>query len=103
MNIRAARFRTQRGPIEEDCDCYTCRNYSAGYVHHLLRAEEQLYYRLGTIHNIHFMFRLAKQLRAAILAGTYPTFRDEFLARYTPASEKVREEQREKWKAARTR
>jgi queuine tRNA-ribosyltransferase len=102
VNIKAARFRTQRGPIEEDCDCYTCRNYSAAYVHHLLRAEEQLYYRLGTIHNIHFMLRLAKQLRAAILAGTYPTFRDEFLAHYTPASEQVREEQREKWKAART-
>jgi queuine tRNA-ribosyltransferase len=49
------------------------------------------------------MFRLAGQLRTSILAGTYPTFRDEFLARYTPASEKVREEQREKWKAARTR
>jgi queuine tRNA-ribosyltransferase len=49
------------------------------------------------------MFRLAGQLRTSILAGTYPAFRDEFLARYTPASEKVREEQREKWKAARTR
>ena len=102
VNIKAARFRTQRDPIEEDCDCYTCRNYSAAYVHHLLRAEEQLYYRLGTIHNIHFMLRLAKQLRTAILAGIYPTFRDDFLARYTPASEQVREEQRAKWKAART-
>jgi queuine tRNA-ribosyltransferase len=49
------------------------------------------------------MLRLAWQLRAAILAGTYPAFRDEFLACYTPASEKVREEQREKWKAARAR
>jgi queuine tRNA-ribosyltransferase len=102
VNIKAARFRTQHGPIEEDCDCYTCRNYSAAYVHHLLRAEEQLYYRLGTIHNIRFMFRLASQLREAILAGTYSAFRDNFLARYTPASEQVREEQREKWKAART-
>lgn len=103
VNIKAARFRTQHGPIEEDCDCYTCRNYSAAYVHHLLRAEEQLYYSLGTIHNIRFMFRLASQLREAILAGTYSAFRDNFLARYTPASEQVREEQREKWKAARTR
>lgn len=103
ISIKAARFRTMQGPIEEGCNCYTCRNYSAAYVHHLIRAEEQLYYRLGTIHNIHFMLRLAAQLRAAIQAGTYAQFRDEFLARYTPASEHVREQQREKWKAARAR
>lgn len=103
VNIKSSRFRTVQGPIEEGCDCYTCRNYSAGYVHHLIRAEEQLYYRLGTIHNVHFMLRLAAQLRAAIQAGTYTQFRDEFLARYVPASEKIREQQREKWKAARER
>src|ERR1700682_2978581 len=103
VNIKSARFRSEHGPIEEGCDCYTCRNYSAAYVHHLLRAEEHLYYRLGSIHNIRFMLRLAGQLRAAIIAGTYPAFRDEFLARYIPASEQVREDQREKWKAARMR
>ncbi len=103
VNIKSARFRAMRGPIEEGCDCYTCQHYSAAYVHHLIRTEEQLYYRLGTIHNIHFMMCLAGRLRAAISAGTYPAFRDEFLARYIPASEQVREDQREKWKAARTR
>ena len=103
VNIKAARFRAAHGPIEEGCDCYTCRNYSAGYVHHLLRAEEQLYYRLGSIHNIRFMLRLASELRAAISAGNYSAFRDDFLARYIPTSEKVREDQREKWKAARLR
>ncbi len=103
VNIKSARFRTEHGPVEEGCDCYTCRNYSAAYVHHLLRAEEQLYYRLGSIHNIRFMLRLASELRAAIIAGNYSAFRDEFLARYAPASEQVREEQREKWRAARLR
>ncbi|MBV9230153.1 MAG: tRNA guanosine(34) transglycosylase Tgt [Chloroflexi bacterium] len=103
VSIKTARFRAQSGPIEEDCDCYTCRNYSAAYVHHLARTEEQLYYRLGSIHNIRFMLRLAARLREVIAAGTYATFRDEFLASYTPASEQVRESQREKWKAARTR
>ena len=103
ISIKSARFRTVQGPIEDGCDCYTCQHYSAGYVHHLLRAEEQLYYRLGSIHNIRFMTRLAAQLRAAIIAGNYPQFRDEFLARYKPASEQVREHQREKWKAARAR
>ncbi len=102
VNIKSARFRTVQGPLEEGCSCYTCRNYSAGYLHHLLRAEEQLYYRLGSIHNIHFMLRLAAQLRASIIDGSYPALRDEFLARYVPASERMREEQREKWKQART-
>ena len=103
VNIKAARFRAERGAVEEGCDCYTCRNYSAGYVHHLARTEEQLYYRLGSIHNIRFMLRLAGELRAAIIAGTYCPFRDDFLARYIPTSEKVREDQREKWRAARLR
>lgn len=101
--IKSARFRTQHGPIEEGCDCYTCHNYSAAYVHHLARTEEQLYYRLGTLHNIRFMLRLAAQLRAAVCADTYSAFRDEFLQRYAPASERVRTEQREKWKAAKQR
>jgi queuine tRNA-ribosyltransferase len=98
VNIKSARFRTERGPVEESCDCYTCRTYSAAYLHHLARAEEQLYYRLGSIHNVRFMLRLAEEARAAILAGTFPAFRDAFLAQYVPASEAVREAQREKWK-----
>jgi queuine tRNA-ribosyltransferase len=101
VSIKTARFRMERGPIEEDCDCYTCRNYSAAYVHHLARADELLYYRLGSIHNIRFMLRLAARLRETIIDGTYPAFRDEFLAHYIPASERVREDQREKWKLAR--
>ncbi len=103
VSIKGARFRAEHGPVEPGCDCYTCRNYSAAYVHHLARTEEQLYYRLGSIHNIRFMLRLAGELRAAILAGTYVAFRDEFLATYMPASEQVREAQREKWKMARAK
>jgi len=103
INIKSARYRAEQKAIEEDCDCYTCRNYSAAYVHHLARTEEQLYYRLGTIHNLRFMLRLAGQLRAAIIGGKYPAFRDNFLDLYTPASEQVRENQREKWKATRLR
>jgi queuine tRNA-ribosyltransferase len=100
VSIKKARFRTEQGPIEAGCDCYTCQHYSAGYVHHLARTEEQLYYRLGSIHNIRFMLRLASQLRESVLQNNYPAFRDTFLARYIPASEQVREAQREKWKLA---
>ncbi len=103
VSIKNARFRSEHGPIEADCDCYTCQHYSAAYVHHLARTEEQLYYRLGSIHNIRFMLHLARQLREAIIADRYSDFRAEFQARYVPASERVREAQREKWKAARER
>ncbi|MDQ2903910.1 MAG: tRNA guanosine(34) transglycosylase Tgt [Ktedonobacteraceae bacterium] len=98
VNIKSARFRAEHGPIEEGCDCATCCHYSAAYVHHLARTEEQLYYRLGSIHNIRFMLRLAGEIRAAIFAGTFRTFRDTFLANYTPTSEEVRESQRARWK-----
>jgi queuine tRNA-ribosyltransferase len=103
INIKSARYRIEHAPIEEGCDCYTCRNYSAAYIHHLARSGEQLYYRLGSIHNIRYLLRLASQMRAAIIAGTYAAFRDNFLAQYTPTSEQVREKQREKWKAAHLR
>ena len=103
INIKSARYRTEHAPIEEGCDCYTCRNYSAAYIHHLARSGEQLYYRLGSIHNIRYMLRLASQMRAAIIAGTYAAFRNNFLTHYTPTSEQVREKQREKWKAAHLR
>ena len=101
ISVKGGACKADFRPIEEGCDCYTCRNYSAAYVHHLARTEEQLYYRLGSIHNIRYMLRLANHLRDVIIAGTYASFRDDFMARYVPASEKVREEQREKWKAAR--
>ncbi len=101
VNIRAARFRTERGPVEPGCDCATCQTFSAGYLHHLARAGELLYFRLGTIHNLRFMTRLMEQVRASIAEGTFARFKDEFLAGYTPASEQVREEQRKKWLAAR--
>lgn len=101
INIKSARYRSERGPVEEGCDCSTCRTYSAAYVHHLARTEEQLYYRLGTIHNLRFMLRLAAELRVSIIAGLYPAFRDAFLARYVPASEQVRTAQRQKWLSAR--
>ncbi len=97
VNIRTARFREQQGPLSDDCDCWTCQHFSAGYLHHLARAQELLYYRLGTIHNLRYMVRLADRMRVAILAGDFGTFHDTFLARYRPASAEKREEQRQKW------
>jgi queuine tRNA-ribosyltransferase len=68
LNIGNARFRLDKKPIQEDCDCYTCRmGFSRAYLNHLFRARELLYYRLASIHNVRFMIRLTEQIRGAIL------------------------------------
>ena len=52
-------------PVERDCDCLTCRNYSLGYLHHLFKINDSLFYRLATLHNLRFMVRLIERLRAS--------------------------------------
>jgi queuine tRNA-ribosyltransferase len=99
VNIRAARWRVVQDPLMPGCDCWTCQRFSAGYLHHLARAEELLYYRLGSIHNLRFLLRMMAQMRAAILAGTFTAWHADFLGSYQPASEKTRDEQRAKWLA----
>ena len=80
-----------------DCDCYTCRTFSAAYLHHLFNSQELLAYRLATIHNLTFMSRLIQKVKGAILDGTFKSFRDGFLAAYRPTDEPVRLDQKRKW------
>jgi queuine tRNA-ribosyltransferase len=102
LNIRASRFRVEHGPLDPTCDCYTCRTFSAGYLHHLIRSEDEgqrgelLYFRLASIHNLRFLIRLMERARAAILEGTFAALRERFVANFTPPDEQVREEQRRK-------
>lgn len=96
-NIRNAAFSQMEDPIEPDCDCYTCRNFSAAYLHHLFRCEELLAYRLATIHNLSFINNLMRKIREAIIGGTFNSFRDSFLASYKPTDEKLRIAQKQKW------
>jgi queuine tRNA-ribosyltransferase len=108
LNIRAARYRTAHDPVDPTCDCYTCRTFCAGYLHHLIRAEDEgqrgelLYYRLATIHNLRFLIRLVEGARAAILAGTFADYRERFVAGFVPPDAAVREEQRRKRPVARS-
>ena len=97
LNVRNAACRMVDGPIEEGCDCYTCRTFSLAYVHHLFRCEELLAYRLASLHNLRFMQRLMADIRRSILDGSFTAFKDEFLAGYATADEKVRAQQRAKW------
>jgi queuine tRNA-ribosyltransferase len=106
INVRSARYREERGPVDAECDCYSCRTFSAGYLHHLIRAEgddskgELLYYRLASIHNLRFLIRLMEGARAAILAGAFPAYRENFLAGFTPPDRAVAEEQRRRRKGS---
>jgi queuine tRNA-ribosyltransferase len=70
INIRNARHSEDLGPLDPDCECYTCRNYSRSYLRHLEKCGEMLGPRLGTIHNLHYYQQLMAGLRASIAAGT---------------------------------
>ncbi|MBM3129867.1 MAG: tRNA guanosine(34) transglycosylase Tgt [Chloroflexi bacterium] len=71
LNISNARFALDRAPVDPNCDCYTCRNFSRAYLHHLHRAKELIYYRLATIHNLRMMMRLMREVREKIRAGKF--------------------------------
>jgi queuine tRNA-ribosyltransferase len=97
INIDNAAYREQTDPIEAGCDCYTCAHFSAAYINHLFRAGEILGLRLATIHNLHFMARLMRDTREAILDGSFASFQRGFLTRYHPTDEAVRLSQKQKW------
>jgi len=97
LSITNARFRQQRDPVDPTCDCYTCRHFSAAYLHHLFKTRELLAYRLATIHNVRFTVRLMERIRQSILDGGFEDFRKAFLERYKPTDADVRAEQKQKW------
>ncbi|MGI8588392.1 MAG: tRNA guanosine(34) transglycosylase Tgt [Chloroflexia bacterium] len=100
MPVKSPRFARVDGPIEEGCDCWTCRNFSLAYVHHLYRTKELLAYRLNSIHNLRFLIRLTDEIRRSILNGTFSEQRASFLAEYQPADLEKAREQRALWLTA---
>lgn len=82
LNLRNARFADDPRPIEEGCQCYTCRNFSRAYLRHLIQSEEILGLCLTTLHNLYFILKLMREMREAILDGTFAAFKEEFLAGY---------------------
>jgi queuine tRNA-ribosyltransferase len=97
VNITNAAYSSMEQPIVAGCDCYTCRNFSAAYLHHLFNAGELLAYRLATIHNLSFIAELMDRIRGAIGDGAFPGFRKDFLAAYQPTDEPTRLSQKQKW------
>jgi len=78
INIRNARFKDDTMPIEAECTCYTCQNFSRAYLRHLLIAKELLAYRLNTIHNVHFFNTLMEKMRHAINSNSFNKFKKDF-------------------------
>ena len=82
VNISNAPHRKEFFPIEQDCDCYTCKNYTRAYLCHLFRAKEMVAATLATIHNQHFIVGLVAKMRLAIENGDFFEFKDQFMLRY---------------------
>jgi queuine tRNA-ribosyltransferase len=82
VNLKNAEFILDKNPIEENCMCEACREFSRGYIRHLIKAEEILGLRLITLHNLHFYLNLMNQARAEIEKGTFDQFRKGFVAAY---------------------
>ena len=76
--IKHARYRNDESPLDSECDCYTCKNYSRAYLRHLFIAREILAVILNTIHNVRHFTNLMEKIREAIKTGTYETFRKGF-------------------------
>ncbi len=82
INLKNAEFILDKNPIEEGCACEACREFSRGYIRHLIKAEEILGLRLITLHNLHFYLNLMKQARTEIEKGTFDQFRKAVAAEY---------------------
>jgi queuine tRNA-ribosyltransferase len=97
INIRNAVYKTKDAPLDPDCDCYTCRNFSAAYLSHLFRAGELLALRLATVHNLRFIGNLMRKIRESIIADTFNALKDDFLTGYETTDEATRVEQKRRW------
>lgn len=80
VNIKGASFKLDPQPIDPACDCYTCRRYSRAYLHHLFRSREITFFRLASLHNLHYYLSLVRKAREAIIEGKFTEFKKEFYA-----------------------
>ena len=82
FNISVSAFKNDFSPIDENCGCYTCKNYTKAYLNHLIRAKEMIGATLLTIHNEFFIVNLVAKMRQSIIDGNFFDFKEEFLGRY---------------------
>jgi len=82
INILNAKFVKDFTPLDSECGCYTCKNYTRAYIAHLFRAKEMFAATLASIHNLYFIINLVKNIRQSILDDTFIGFKEEFLRVY---------------------
>jgi queuine tRNA-ribosyltransferase len=91
FNVSNKPFIRDFNPIDVECDCYTCKNYTRAYLCHLFRGKEMVAATLATIHNERFIVRLVDQMRQSLKDGTFKEFKEQFLGRYTHKSGQSRD------------
>ena len=82
INIKNAKYKEDFTPIDTECDCYACKNYTKAYIRHLIVANETFGQRLLSIHNIRFLIKLTEDLRKNIKNDTLLDYKDKFIKRY---------------------
>ena len=82
INIKNLKYKEDFTPIEHDCDCYTCKNFTKGYIRHLITCNEMLGGRLLSIHNIRFLIKLTENIRSSIEKNEFKQYKEEFIKRY---------------------
>lgn len=82
INIRNAKYERDFGPLDPECDCYTCKNYSRAYLRHLIRCDEGLGQRLLSIHNLRFLIKLTEDIRLAINEDRFLDFKNEYFKKH---------------------
>ncbi len=80
--VRNAKYARDYRPLDENCDCHVCRNYTRAYIRHLIKCEETFGFRLTSYHNLYFLLNLMEQVRQAIRDDRLLDFREEFFERY---------------------
>jgi len=78
ISIKREEFKSDREPLDSECKCYTCRNYSRGYLRHIFLSKEILSMRLNTIHNLHFYFNFFRNMRKSIIEGNFSEFKSKW-------------------------
>ncbi len=85
FGLKGGAYKADFRPIEEDCGCFACRNFTRAYLRHLLSVDEILGLRMVSVHNSHLFLKLMADARAAIAAGIFADFRRDFIANYVPS------------------
>ena len=81
INLKNEKYKLDERPIDEQCDCPVCRNFSRAYLRHLFKAEEILALRLAVMHNLYFYNKLMLRIREALDAGEFEAFREAYSAK----------------------